>query len=128
MISATSTEPTAHSPPKPNPCIARVKSSWPNECVKPLRKVNTANHSTVSCKMRARPYRSASAPAAQPPSAEVISVAGNVARLGGAHAPQGEQRGDHEAIDHEIEAIEPVAQVRRQQRAPLIRSRRVQPH
>ena len=74
MISATNTEPTDHSPPKPNPCKARVKNSSPKLCVKPLKKVNSANHRTVSCRMRARPKRSASTPAAQPPIAEVTSA------------------------------------------------------
>src|SRR5271167_2625468 len=55
MISATNTDPTAHSPPKPKPCMARVKNSCAKECVKPLKKVKTANHNTVSCRMRARP-------------------------------------------------------------------------
>src|SRR3984893_10177055 len=54
-VSATSTEPTDHSPPKPNPCMVRVNSSCPYECVNPLKKVNAANHSTVRCSTRTRP-------------------------------------------------------------------------
>jgi hypothetical protein len=74
IISAISTEPTDHSPPKPSPCSARVTNSCSGECVKPLRKVKALNHSTVTCSMRTRPYRSARMPASQPPMAEVISA------------------------------------------------------
>src|SRR5574337_109496 len=40
IISAISTEPTDHSPPKPRPCSERVIRSCSYECVKPLKKVN----------------------------------------------------------------------------------------
>ncbi len=74
IISAISTEPTDHSPPKPRPCSIRVTNSCSDDCVKPLRKVKKLNHSTVSCSTRTRPYLSARMPASQPPIAELISA------------------------------------------------------
>ena len=75
MASPISTEPTAHSPPKPRPCRPRVISSCQKELVNPLRKVNSANHKMVICRMRTRPKRSASSPASHPPNAEISSAA-----------------------------------------------------
>ncbi len=43
--------------------------------VNPLRKVNSANQRMVHCKTRARPKRSASSPASQPPTAEISNAA-----------------------------------------------------
>jgi hypothetical protein len=42
--------------------------------VRPDRKVNIANHATVICKVTTRPKRSASKPAPQPPTADMISA------------------------------------------------------
>ncbi len=53
---------------------------------------------------------------------------GDVAGLRLAHAPEREQRGNDEAVDHEIKAIQPVTQVGCQQRAPFTCRGRLQPH
>ena len=83
MTSPISTEPAAHSPPKPRPCKPRTTRSCSKFCVKPDRKVKKANHATMIIKSRARPTRSASMPAIQPPKAEITSalVASNPASL-----------------------------------------------
>src|SRR5208337_3676262 len=75
MVSPISTEPTAHSPPKPRPCNPRVTSSCQKEWVNPLRKVNTANQAIVICRILTRPKRSASTPAIHPPTAEISRAA-----------------------------------------------------
>ena len=49
MTSPISTEPAAHSPPKPSPCSARTHNSCSKLCVNPARNVNSANHAIVSC-------------------------------------------------------------------------------
>src|ERR1035438_1364031 len=74
MASPISTEPTAHSPPKPRPCSPRVISNCQKELVNPLKKVKNANHRMVICRTRTRPKRSASNPASQPPTAETQAL------------------------------------------------------
>ena len=74
ITSPISTAPAAHSPPKPKPIRARAIKSCSKLWAKPLRKVKTENHRMVSCSVRTRPMRSASSPAAQPPTAEHSSV------------------------------------------------------
>src|SRR5271165_5442689 len=75
MVSPISTEPTAHSPPKPKPCTPRQASNCQKFCVKPLKKVNTANHTIVICRILTRPKRSASRPASQPPIEDINRAA-----------------------------------------------------
>ena len=54
-ISPISTEPTAHSPPKPRPCSARSTNSCSKFCAKPMATVQTENHRMVYCSTRTRP-------------------------------------------------------------------------
>ena len=72
--SPISTEPAAHSPPKPKPWKPRTTSNCSKLLVKPDRNVKNANHATMIIKSRARPTRSASMPAIQPPKAEITSA------------------------------------------------------
>ena len=74
MTSPISTEPAAHSPPKPKPCRPRTISNCSKFWVKPDRNVKKANHATMIINSRARPTRSASMPAIQPPNAEITSA------------------------------------------------------
>src|SRR5271157_2250819 len=106
MASPISTEPTAHSPPKPRPCRPRVISSCQNELVNPLRNVKNANHRMVICRMRARPKRSASNPASQPPTAEISRAAVPsmpACPLLMCHAAIS---GNDEAVDHHVHAVQ----------------------
>src|ERR1035437_7999913 len=75
IVSPISTEPTAHSQPKPRPLHPRVISNCQKLLVNPLRKVNSANQRMVHCKTRARPKRSANNPASQPPTAGISNAA-----------------------------------------------------
>jgi len=50
-----------------------MSSCW-KFCVKPERKVKNANQAIMIIKSRARPMRSASMPAIQPPKAEITSA------------------------------------------------------
>ena len=74
ITSPISTEPAAHSPPKPSPCRPRTTKSCSKFCVKPERKVKKANQATVIIRSRARPMRSASIPASHPPKAEITNA------------------------------------------------------
>ena len=70
ITSPISTEPAAHSPPKPSPCKPRTIRSCSKFWVNPERNVKNANQAIVIIRSRARPMRSASMPAIQPPNAE----------------------------------------------------------
>ncbi len=74
MLSAISTAPAAHSPPKPKPCTALSARNCSKFCAKAEAKVASENHATVICSVRTRPRRSVIAPAIQPPRAEATSV------------------------------------------------------
>ena len=74
ITSPISTEPAAHSPPKPRPCKPRTISSCSKLLVKPERNVKNANQPIMIISSRARPMRSASMPAIQPPNAEMTSA------------------------------------------------------
>ena len=72
--SPISTEPAAHSPPKPKPWNPRTTSNCSKFWVKPERKVKKANHAIMMLSIRARPTRSANMPAIQPPKAEITKA------------------------------------------------------
>ena len=74
ITSPISTEPAAHSPPKPKPWRPRTTSNCSKLWVKPDRKVKNANHAIMMLSSRARPTRSASTPAIQPPKAEITNA------------------------------------------------------
>jgi hypothetical protein len=70
MVSASSTAPAAHSPPKPSPMMVRAANSCSKFCARPQMKVHTANQAMEICSVFTRPIRSASHPASHPPMAE----------------------------------------------------------
>ena len=74
-VSATSTDPAAHSPPSPIPTTARQNTSSPTVREVAVNAVNAENARIDHISERARPYRSESQPNSMPPSAEVTSGA-----------------------------------------------------
>src|SRR5271157_6223427 len=74
ITSPISTDPAAHSPPKPSPCNARSTKSCSKFWAKAQRKVKTEYQRIVICSIRTRPNRSASVPENQPPKDEISKV------------------------------------------------------